>query len=190
MPENCFRMLICGKSGCGKTNLLMHILLKPLIQYDRIYLYSKSLGQEKLQYLCKRLKEVLDQVGYDVMVCSNDEVKPLDELPINNQKLVIFDDYMCEKNQDRLIEYFIRGRNKNCSVIYLSQSFYKTPKDIRLNCSHFCLFDAQTKRERREICNELYVNSEQYESATREPYYFFFVDKSKKRCAKNFFGEI
>ena len=166
-------MLICGKSGCGKTNLLMHILLKPLIQYDKIYLYSKSLGQEKLQYLRKRLKEVLDQVGYDVMVCSNDEVKPLDELPINNQKLVIFDDYMCEKNQDRLIEYFIRGRNKNCSVIYLSQSFYKTPKDIRLNCSHFCLFDAQTKRERREICNELYVNSEQYESATREPYYFF-----------------
>ena len=55
------------------------------------------------------------------MVCSNDEVVPLDELTNNNQKLVIFDDYMCEKNQDRLIEYFTRGRNRNSSV-YLSVS--------------------------------------------------------------------
>ena len=141
MPDKPFRMLICGKSGCGKTNLLMHILLKPLIQYDKIYLYSKSLEQEKLKCLRKRFEEVSEKVGYEVMVCSNDEVVPLDELPSNNQKLVIFDDYMCEKNKDRLIEYFIRGRNRNCRVIYLSQSFYKTPKDIRLNCSHFCLFD-------------------------------------------------
>ena len=55
------------------------------------------------------------------MVCSNDEVTPLDELPINDQKLNIFDDFLCEKNQDRLIEYFIRGRNRNCSVIDLSE---------------------------------------------------------------------
>ena len=53
MPDKPFRMLICGKSGCGKTNLLMHILLQPLLQYDKIYLYSKSLDQEKLQYLRK-----------------------------------------------------------------------------------------------------------------------------------------
>ena len=74
MPDKPFRMLICGKSGCGKINLLMNILLKPLLQYDKIYLFSKSLEQEKLQYLRKRLKEVSDQVGYDVRVCSNDEV--------------------------------------------------------------------------------------------------------------------
>ena len=190
MPEKLFRMLICGPSGWGKTNLLLDILLKPLIQYDKIYLYSKSLEQEKYEYLRKRFEEVSDQVGYDVMVCSNDEVVPLDDLPIHNQKLVIFDDFFCLKNQDRFIEYFIRGRNKNCFVIYLSQSFYKTPKDIRLNCSHFCLFNSQTKRERRETCSELDINSEQYKSATREPYSFLYVDKVRNRCAKNYFGEI
>ena len=190
MPEKLFRMLICGPSGCGKTNLLLDILLKPLIQYDKIYLYSKSLEQEKYEYLRKRFKEVSDQVGYDVMVCSNDKVVRLDDLPIHNQKLVIFDDFLCSKNQDRFIEHFIRGRNKNCFVIYLSQSFYKTPKDIRLNCSHFCLFNSQTKRERRETCSELDINSEQYKSATREPYSFLYVDKVRNRCAKNYFGEI
>ena len=189
MPDKPFRMLICGPSGAGKTNLLTNILLKPLIQYDKIYLYSKFLEQPKYQYLKDKLEEVSRIVGYDVMECSNDEVVPLDDLPNNNQKLVIFDDFLCEK-QKRLIDYFISGRNKNCSVIYLSQSFYKTPRDIRLNCSHFCLIDVQDKREKRTISDDLGVKPEQYESATREPYSFLYVDKPKKRCVKNFFGEI
>ena len=32
-----------------------------------------------------------------------------------------------KKNQRETVDYFIQGRHKNCSVIYLSQSFYKTP---------------------------------------------------------------
>ena len=46
--------------------------------------------------------------------------------------IIIFDDYVCEKNQRQIVDYFIEGRHKNCSVIYRSQSFYKTPRDIRL----------------------------------------------------------
>ena len=45
-----------------------------------------------------------------------------------NQKVVIVDDYVCEKNQEDIISYFIQGRHKNCCVIYLSQSYYKTQK--------------------------------------------------------------
>ena len=189
MPDKPFRMLICGPSGAGKTNLLTNILLKPLVRYDKIYLYAKFLEQPKYEYLRDRLKEVSRIVGYDVMECSNDEVLALDELSSGNQKLVACHGFLCEK-QNRLIGYFIRGKNKNCSVIYLSQSFYKTPKDIRLNCSHFCLFDAQDTRETSAITKQLGVRPEQYESATIEPYSFLYVDKPGKRCAKNFFGEL
>ena len=136
VPDNCFMMLICGPNGAGKTNLLNNVLLKLLIQHDKIYLYAKFLEQPKYQYLRDRLEEVPNEVGYDVMECSNDEVIPLDD----NQNLVVFYDFLCEK-RNRLIDYFIGGRNKNCSVIYPSQSFFKTPKDTRLNCSHFCLYD-------------------------------------------------
>ena len=38
MPDRCFRMLICGKFGCGKKNTVLHMLIKPLIYYDKIYL--------------------------------------------------------------------------------------------------------------------------------------------------------
>ena len=73
---------------------------------------------------------------------SNDEIISLDQLNNDNQKIVIFDDFVCEKNQKPRVDYFIGGRHKNCSVIYLSQSYYLTPKDIRLNCSHFIFFIA------------------------------------------------
>ena len=47
VPDGTFRMLICGSSGCGKTNLLYHMLIKPLLYYDEIHLYAKNLEQEK-----------------------------------------------------------------------------------------------------------------------------------------------
>ena len=142
MPSDTFRMLICGNSGSGKTNLLYHMLMKPLLYYDRIHLYAKNLEQQKYKDMLQTLTDISNSVGYTVLVCSNDDIIPVEELKDDDaQKIVIFDDFICEKNQKPLIDYFIRGRHKNCSVIYLSQSFYKTPKDIRLNCSHFCVYD-------------------------------------------------
>ena len=58
----------------------------------------------------------------------------------------------------QIVDYFIRGRHKNCSVIYLSQSFYKTPRDIRLNCSHYCIYEFPSSRERNMISSELGVD--------------------------------
>ena len=149
MPSDTFRMLICGNSGSGKTNLLYHMLMKPLLYYDRIHLYAKNLEQQKYKDMIQTLTDISNSVGYNVLVCSNDDIIPVEELKDEDaQKIVIFDDFICEKNQKPLIDYFIRGRHKNCSVIYLSQSFYKTPKDIRLNCSHFCVYDFPSSNER------------------------------------------
>ncbi|MFN9957980.1 MAG: hypothetical protein ACK55I_33165, partial [bacterium] len=41
------RLLLCAPSGGGKTNLLMHILLSPLIYYDEVIIYSKTIDQDK-----------------------------------------------------------------------------------------------------------------------------------------------
>ena len=48
MPADTFRMLICGNSGSGKTNLLYHMLIKPLLYYDEIYLYARNLEQARI----------------------------------------------------------------------------------------------------------------------------------------------
>ena len=118
---------------------------------------------------------------------SNDEVPSLDELNDENQKIVVFDDFVCEKkNQKPLIEYFIRSRHKNCSVIYLSQSYYLTPKDIRLNCSHFCIFHSPSANETSRMCREVNVPVKNFLKATREPCSFAYIDKIKKIMKKNF----
>jgi len=183
-------MLICGGSGSGKTNLLYHMLTKPLVYFDQIHLYAKNLEQEKYQNMRKIFDDISDSVGYNVLVCSNDNIVPVKNLEDNAQKIVIFDDYVCDKNQKPLIDYFIRGRHKNCSVIYLSQSFYGTPKDIRLNCSHFCVYEFPSSNERNLISRELGVDKEQYIKATKKPYSFLYVDKPKKLIKRNFYGKI
>ena len=168
MPSDTFRMLICGNSGSGKTNLLYHMLIKPLLYYDEIYLYARNLEQDKYQKLIQKMRELSSQLGYEILHVSNDEITPVTEMEYeDNQKLVIFDDYVCDKNQRQLIDYFIQGRHKNCSVIYLSQSLYKTPKDIRLNCSHYCLYEFPSSREANRISSELGVNKEDYKAATK-----------------------
>ena len=191
MPDDTFRMLICGNSGSGKTNMLYHMLMKPLVYYDQIHLYGKNLEQQKYQDMISTFDDISQSVGYNVLLCSNDDIVPVENLMDDTaQKIVIFDDYVCDKNQKLLIEYFIRGRHKNCSVIYLSQSFYGTPKDIRLNCSHFCVYEFPSSNERNLISRELGVDKDQYINATNKPYSFLYVDKPKKVISRNFYGKI
>ena len=175
MPSNTFRMLVCGPSGCGKTNALMHMLYN-LLYFNTIYLCSKNLEQPKYQGLLQTFAPISQECGYDVIEASNDEIMPVPKLDDDNQKIVIFDDFVCEKNQKPLIEYFIRGRHKNCRVIYLSQSYYLTPKDIRSNCSHFCIFDSPSSAETNRMCKEVNVNKGKFLKATGEPYSFAYIE--------------
>ena len=108
MPSNTFRMLMCGPSGCGKTNTLIHVLYRHLF-YDKIYLFSKNLEQPKYQQLLETFAPISNEVGYDVVQFSNDKIPSFDELDDDNQKIVISDDFVCEKNQKPLIEYLLEA---------------------------------------------------------------------------------
>ena len=79
MPSNTFRMLMCGPSGCGITNTLMHMLYN-LLYYDKIYLFSKNLEQPKYRKLLETFRPISEEVLYQVIEASNDEIIPLDQL--------------------------------------------------------------------------------------------------------------
>ena len=55
MPNNTFRMLLCGNSGSGKTNLLCHMLMSPLIYFDQLHLYAKNLEQDKFKNMMEKM---------------------------------------------------------------------------------------------------------------------------------------
>ena len=48
-----------------------------------------------------------------------------------------------------MTELFIRGRKLNISIVFITQSYFKVPKDVRLNFTHFIIF--QNKRELQQI---------------------------------------
>ena len=99
MEADTFRMLICGNSGSGKTNLLYHMLTKPLLYNDEIYLYARNLEQDKYKKLIEKMRHLSCKVGYEILHVTNDEIIPVTEMDYEgNQKLVIFDDYVCDQN--------------------------------------------------------------------------------------------
>ena len=74
--------------------------MKPLLQFDEYYLYAKNLEQEEYQKLIREMGKVSNDVGYEILNVSNDKIIPVSEMDYeDNQKLVIFDDYVCAKKK-------------------------------------------------------------------------------------------
>ena len=48
-------------------------------------------------------------------------------------------------------ELFIRGRKLNISLVFMTQSYFKVPKDVRLNTSHFFIAKIPNKKELQQI---------------------------------------
>ena len=95
------------------------MLIEPPLHYDEIHLHAKNLEQEKYQNLMNEMNEISREVDYDIMSVSTDKIIPISHLPYeDNQKIIIFDDYVCEKNQREIVDYFIQGR----LLCYLSES--------------------------------------------------------------------
>ena len=57
--------------------------------------------------MIETMNDISDQIGYDIMYRNNDDIKPVNSLESDAQKIVIFDDFICDKNQTPLIDYFI-----------------------------------------------------------------------------------
>ena len=50
-----------------------------------------------------------------------------------------------------VMELFIRGRKLNISIVFITQSYFKVPKDVRLNSTHFFIMKIPNKRELQQI---------------------------------------
>ena len=62
--------------------------------------------------------------------------------PRKNCKILVFDDLIADvinnkKLNSIVTELFIRGRKLNISIVFITQSYFKVPKDVRLNSTHF-----------------------------------------------------
>lgn len=144
---NTMRCGLFGPSGCGKTNVLLTILLhKQPIKH--IYLCSRTNFQDKY----KLLKNLTASAKVNYHELQVDKL-PLPE-DIHPDSIIIFDDVLTE-DQNKIANFFIRGRHRNISCFYLAQSYTKIPKKscIRENFNYLILF-RQDSINLRQIYNE------------------------------------
>ena len=131
---------------------------------DKIYLYAKDPYERKYQYLTNKSEKVGLNHFNDpkaFMEYSNDlqdVYKNIEDYnPIKKRKILIVFDYMIADmiNDNKLnpvvTKLFIRGRKLNISIFFITQSYFKVPKDVRLNSTHFIIMKTPNKRELQKI---------------------------------------
>ena len=70
--------------------------------------------------------------------------------------LIVFDDMIADMINNKKLnpvvtELFIRGRKLNISIDFITQSYFKVPKDVRLNSTYFYIMKIPNKRELQHI---------------------------------------
>ena len=150
-------------SGSRKTNVLLN-LLENQPDVDKIHLYAKDPYEAKYQYLINKREGVginlfndpnsLTEYSNDMQdVYKNiDEYNPDTETKI----LIVFDDMIADMIHNRKLnsiatELFIKVRKLNISLVFITQSYFKVPKDVRLNTNHFFIAKIPNERELQQI---------------------------------------
>src|SRR5277367_5306116 len=165
LPSNIF-MIIAGRTGCGKTNLLMNFLPNPsVLCYSDVYVYCSTLHQPIWQDFisyCNKLEEIPRQYGINHKIGdffdSDENIKNPSELDPSASHIMVFDDIM-NADQTVIKEYFTKGRHNNVNVFYLCQSLHKITKHcIRGNTNVFILFHQDDKT--LEYFHETYIRGD------------------------------
>ena len=193
-PDHPYRILIIGDSGSGKTDALLN-LIENQPDIDKIYSYAKDPYKSKYQYLLNKRESVVINHFKDpkaFIKCSNDmydAYKNIDDYnPDKENKIsIIFDDMIADMIHNKKLnsivtELFIRGRKLNISLVFITQSYFKVPKDVRLNTTHFFIAKILNKRELQQIAinhssdisTKDFINI--YRECTAKPYSFLAND--------------
>ena len=108
--------------------------------------------------------------------------------PIKKRKiLIVFYDMIADMiNNNKLnpivTELFIGGRKLSISIVFMTQSCFKVPKDVRLNSTHFFIMKISNIRELQQIALNYSSDidfkdfMQIYKRYTKEPYSFLVND--------------
>ena len=163
IPDHLYRIIITGGSGSGKTNALFNLINK-LNDIDKICLYAKDLSEPKYEYLIKKredagIKQVNNLNAFIECLNTMDDIYENinDYNPSSRRKiLIVFDDVIIDivtiKEFKAITkELFIRCRKLNISLVFITQSYFSVPKDVRLNSTHYLIMKINNRRELQNI---------------------------------------
>ena len=188
IPDHPYRILIIGGSGSGKTNALLN-LISNQPDIDKIHLYSKDPHESKCKFLINkresaRLKHFNDPKAFiEYSNDMQDVYKNIDEYNTDKERkiLIVFDDMIADMISNKKLNSIVNEKI-NISLVFITQSYFKVPKDVRLNSTHFFIMKIPNKRELQQIAlnHSSDINSKDfikiYKKCTAEPYSFLVND--------------
>ena len=176
---------------------------------DKFYLYTKDLSEPKYQFLIKKqedaeIKHLNDPNTF--IECSNkmdDVYENIDDYNPNRKGkiLIVFDDIIADIVTNKkfpavIKELFIRCRKLNISLIFITQSYFSVPKDVRLNSTYCLIIKINNRKKLQNIAINYdgdidyndFVNI--YRVCTKKPESFLTIDTlpacNPLRFRKNF----
>ena len=87
-----------------------------------------------------------------------------------------------KKSQAIVKELFFRCRKLNKSLVFITQSYFSVPKEVRLNSTHYLTMKIYNRKELQNIVIKHSADIDYkdfmkiYRKCTREPYSFFTID--------------
>ena len=202
IPDHPYTLLIIGGSGSRKTNLLLN-LIENQPDIDKISLHAEDPCESKYQYLINKREGVginhFNDPKAFIEYSNNmhDVYKNIDDYNPDkeNKILIVFDDMIADMIHNKKLnsivtKLFIRGRKLNISLVFITQSYFKVPKDVRLNTSHFFIAKIPNEGEINQIVinHSSDINSKAfdniYRKCTTETYSFLVNDTTLAEVQK------
>ena len=125
----------------------------------------------------------------------NDVYQNIHDYNLNRKRkiLLVFDDMIAnimknKKFQFIIKELLIRCRKLNISLVFITQSYFSVPEDVRLSSTHYLIMKINDKRELQNIANNHsadidYQDSiKTYRECTKKPYNFLTIDTKLTAC--------
>ena len=190
IPDHPYRIPMIGGSGSGIKNALLN-LIENQPDIDEIYFYAKDPYEAKYQYLINIRKKVGLKRFNDTeafIEYSNDMqdvYRNIAEYNIDKERkiLIVFDGMIADTiNNNKLCsivtELFIRSRKLNIFLVFITKSYFKVARDVRLNTTHFFITKIPSNRELQQIAlfhsSDIYTKDfiNIYKKYTAVPYSF------------------
>ena len=158
IPDHPYRILIIGGSGSEKTNALLN-LINNQSDIVKTYLHAKDPYEAKYQDLINK-REKVGLKHYDdpkaFIEYSNDMqdvYKNIEEYNLGKKHkvFIVSDDMIVDLTSSKkrnavVTELFVRGRKLNISIVFITQSYFRVPKEVRLNTTHFFIMKIPNRK--------------------------------------------
>ena len=176
-----FRMVIAGGTGSMKTNTAFNIIFYMPDTFHKIVVITKNKDEPLYNYISDKIKTIEIYEGLENAPNLDKDFKK------DENSLVIFDDLCLDKKQNDVEQYAIRCRKLGVSMMYLTQSWFKTPDTLRKNLSHIILKKIGKLDELTRLLKDYSIGIDKKEMIEKYKFAIQPDDKNDKKDKTHYF---